>query len=66
MLTRINKLTANKFYDIRYRLFAKTVCLIIAYCSEDSSITPEGLLAYTVPPVLLDAFDAAPKAPTPS
>ena len=47
------KLTANKFDDFRYNLFAKTGCLIIGDGSEDSSITTEGLPDYAVPPVYL-------------
>ena len=47
------KLTANKFDDFRYNLFAKTGCLIIGDGSEDSSITTEGLPDYAVPSVYL-------------
>ena len=47
------KLTANKFDDFRYNLFAKTGYLIIGDGSEDSSITTEGLPDYAVPPVYL-------------
>ena len=54
------KLCEPRYDNFRWRLFAKTGCLITADASENAKVTPEGLLNYELqPPIDIDPIAAA-------